>query len=248
MDSTSDRKLAVVTGSSSGIGLELAKQCAMHDFDVLLCAGDAMIHGAAAQIAAQITLSAEGVQADLSTREGIERLVDAVRQTRRSVDALVLNLGFGVAGCFVETDLDAELATITLHCNHTVHLAKRMIPGMMARGSGRMLITTALSGATSSPHAAVHRATTAFVMAFAEALRVEVAGAGVTITTLQPGPSPSSDDAAHLARRGIEAMMAGNDWVFGGSKSRLAGFAGELPEAVRSVRVAMSTEPDPRKA
>jgi short-subunit dehydrogenase len=262
MGNVSDRKFAVITGASSGIGLELAKQCAAHNFDVLMCAEDASIHVAAAEVDPR----AQAVQADLATREGCEQLVQAVRRVGRPVDALILNAGVGVGGRFLDTDLDAELRMIALNCNHIVHISKRLVPAMVARGKGRVLITGSVVSTAPAPYQAVYGATKAFVMSFAEALRVEIADSGVTVTVLQPGATDTNfferadmtdtkvgqakkDDPALVAKRGFEAMMDGKDSVLGGSfKSRLQGLANELlPETIKAKQVAKTTEPGSAK-
>jgi len=258
MGTATDRPLALITGASSGIGLELAKQCAGNGFDILVCAEDAAIH----DVAASIDARAQAVQVNLASRDGVEQLVQAIRQAGRPVDALLLNAGVGVGGRFIETDLDAELEVIALNCNHTVHLAKRIVPQMVARGKGRVLVTGSVVSTAPAPYQAVYGATKAFVMSFAEALRVEIAGSGVTVTTLQPGATDTlfferadmldtkvgqaeKDDPALVARRGFEAMMAGKDSVLGGAlKSRLQGLANEvLPETVKAKEVAKTSEP-----
>ena len=143
-----------------------------------------------------------------------------------------------------------------------LELAKRIVPGMVVRGKGRVLVTGSVVSTAPAPYQAVYGATKAFVMSFAEALRVEVADSGVTITTLQPGATDTSfferanmtdtkvgqaekDDPALVARRGFEAMMSGKDSVLGGAfKSRLQGLANEvLPETVKAKQVAKTSEP-----
>src|SRR3954471_17490974 len=132
------RMFAVVTGASSGIGYELAKQCVEHGFDVLVCAEDSGIESAATTLD-----SGPGavvpVRADLSTFEGVEALVSAIESHHRPVDALLLNAGVGLGGPFTETELEIELKMVALNCNHSLHLTKRMLPAMLARGQGRIL-------------------------------------------------------------------------------------------------------------
>jgi uncharacterized protein len=261
MGTVSNRKLAVVTGASAGIGLELARQCARNGFDVVACSGDARIQEAAAQIGAD-GVNVHPVQADLRTREGAESLYHAIQATGRPVDALLLNAGVGVAGRFVETSLDDELDMVALNCNHTVHLAKLVVPDMVARGRGRVLVTGSVVSTSPSPYQTVYGATKAFVMSFAEGLRTELEDTGVTVTALQPGATDTEfferadmmdtkvgqakkDDPADVARRGFEAMMAGKDSVLGGGlKSKLQGLANEvLPETVKASQVAKTTKP-----
>jgi short-subunit dehydrogenase len=260
MGTVGNRKLAVVTGASSGIGLELARQCAQNGFDLVVCAEDAGIHRVAAAIAGSGTVQA--VQTDLRTRDGCRTLASAVTATRRPVDALLLNAGVGVGGHFIETELDDELDMIALNCNHTVHVAKLLVPAMVKVGHGKVLITGSVVSTAPSPYQAVYGATKAFVMSFGEALRTELLGTGVTVTVLQPGATETNfferadmvdtkvgqaekDDPALVARRGFEAMMDGKDSVLGGSfMSRMQGLANEiLPETVKAKQVAKTTEP-----
>src|ERR671919_2129017 len=105
------RRFAVVTGASSGIGYELARQCVEHDFDVLICAEDSSIDRAARDLGAGGAVVVP-VQADLATYDGVEALHRAILAHHRPVDALLLNAGVGVGGAFVQTDLAAELKMV----------------------------------------------------------------------------------------------------------------------------------------
>jgi short-subunit dehydrogenase len=267
MATENKRKLAVVTGASSGIGFHLAKQCTQGGFDVIVCADDAKIHDAAAEIGTIPTNgdnigTAQAVQVDLSTREGVEMLFQAIQATGRPVDALLLNAGVGLGGAFLDQNLEANLKMIALNCNHTVHLAKRVLPGMVARRSGRILITASVASTAPQPYNTVYGATKAFVMAFAEGLRVELKDTGVTVTALQPGATETEfferanlqntkvgeakkDDPAMVAKNGFEAMMAGKDAVLGGGfKSKVEGIMNEvLPETVKAGQSAKQNKP-----
>ena len=260
MATLNTRKLAVITGASSGIGYELARQCIENGFDAIICAEDPGIQSAATTLGGGG--SALPVRADLRTRAGIETLMAAVTSVGRPVDALLLNAGVGVGGPFIETSLEEELHMIALNCNHTVHLAKLLVPAMVARGEGKVLITGSVVSTAPSPFQAVYGATKAFVMSFGEALRVELADTGVTVTVLQPGATDTQfferadlmdtkvgqdpkDDPALVAKRGFDAMMDGKDSVLGGGfKNRLLGLANEiLPETVKAKQVASTTKP-----
>jgi short-subunit dehydrogenase len=255
------RKFAVVTGASSGIGFELARQCVEHDFDVLICAEDAGIERAAAQLRAAGGLVIP-FQADLATFDGVEQLSEAILGHHRPVDALLLNAGVGVGGEFIGTDLAAELRMIALNCNHTVHLAKRVVPAMVSRGQGRVLITGSVVSTSPNPYQAIYGATKAFVMSFGEALRYELKDTGVTVTVLQPGATDTNffdradlrdtkigqgdkDDPALVAKNGFEAMMDGKDSVLAGSfKSKAEGMMNEvMPETVKAAQAGKRTQP-----
>lgn len=261
MATQNSRSYAVITGASSGIGFELARQCIEHDFDLLVCAEDAGITDAARRLA-QGGGRAEPLQADLATRTGVDDLCAAVEAAGRPVDALLLNAGVGVGGAFLDTDLERELQMIALNCNHTIRVAKRLLPAMVARGSGRVLITGSVVSTAPSPYQAVYGATKAFVMSFGEALRYELAETGVTVTVLQPNATDTNffaranlentpvgqakkDDPAVVAAQGFSAMMAGKDSVLGGSlKSRVVGLMNEiLPETVKAAQLGKLSKP-----
>jgi len=265
MATETKRKFAVVTGASSGIGFELARQCLEHDFDVLICAEDARIEGAATLLGATGGVVIP-VQADLATYDGVERLYAAILEQHRAVDALLLNAGIGLGGEFIKTDLATELRMIALNCDHTVHLAKRVAPGMVSRGQGRILMTGSVVSTSPNPYQAVYGATKAFVMSFGEALRYELKDTGVTVTVLQPGATDTNfferadlldtkvgqsdkDDPALVARQGFEAMMAGKDSVLAGSlKSQAEGMMNEvLPETVKAAQAGKQTRPGSAK-
>src|SRR4051794_31736425 len=127
------KPFAVVTGASSGIGLELAKQFAEHDHDLLLCADDDIPTDS---IQAS---SIQTVRADLRTRVGVDTLYRAVSDSGRDIDALVLNAGVGQGGAFVDQYLEDILSIVDLNVASTVHLARLVLPDMVRRGSGRVL-------------------------------------------------------------------------------------------------------------
>ncbi|MEU9414943.1 SDR family NAD(P)-dependent oxidoreductase [Streptomyces sp. NPDC048272] len=244
--------LAVVTGASSGIGYELAKQFAEHGYDLIIAAEDAAITNAAATLVTQ-GARVEAVRADLATAEGVEKLHGAITATRRPVAAAALNAGVGQGGPFLETALADELEIIDLNVTSTVHLAKRLLPGMVEDGEGRMLITSSIASTMPGSFQAVYNASKSFLQSFAQALQNELKGTGVTVTSLMPGPTETEffaradmldtkvgqadkDDPAQVAAQGFEAMMAGKDKVVAGSwKTKAQGLANRvLPDSVKA--------------
>ncbi|GAA4978725.1 SDR family NAD(P)-dependent oxidoreductase [Kineococcus glutinatus] len=245
-DPGTTRPLALVTGASSGIGLELARSLARRGYDLVVAAEDAELHAAAAELEREGTTVA-AVQVDLTVPGDVERLWDAVVASGRSVDVVALNAGAGVGGAFAETDLAAELGIIQLNCASTVHLAKRAVQAMTARGEGRVLVTSSLAARVPSAHQAVYAGTKAFVHDFAQSIGAELDGSGVTVTAFMPGPthseffdragltdtklgaSDAKDDPAQVAEQAVEALLEGKDHVVTGSlATKVSGALGAL--------------------
>jgi len=248
MATSSTKQFAVITGASSGIGYELAKQFAQNGFDLLIASAGDGINSAARDIEA-LGVSVQPVQADLATHEGVHQLQSAIHATGRPLDAIAINAGVGVSGRFVETDLGEELNMIALNVTSTVHLAKHVVKDMVARGSGRILFTASIAGAMPTPYEAIYGATKAFIRSFSQSLREELKDTGVSVTALMPGATETNffhragaddtklgagkkDDAAEVAKEGYEALMAGKDHVVAGSfKNKLEAAAGyALPD------------------
>ncbi|MDP9408336.1 MAG: SDR family NAD(P)-dependent oxidoreductase [Actinomycetota bacterium] len=260
---TDTRPLALVTGASSGIGYELAKQFATNGFDVVVNAEDAGITAAAAELTgAGAGASVQPVQADLSTYEGVEQLWSAVVATGRPLAAAALNAGIGRGGPFVETDLTDELQLIGLNITGTTHLAKRVLVAMHTRGEGKVLFTSSIASTMPGSFHAVYNASRSFVQSLSEALQNELKETGITVTALMPGPTDTEfferadlmdttigqgpkDDPAQVARQGFEAMMAGKDKVVGGGlKSKVQAAANAvLPDAVKSAAHRQQAKP-----
>ncbi len=258
------KSLAVVTGASSGIGLELAKQFATNDFDLVVAAEDAELATAAAELQG-LGARVEAVQVDLATPEGVEELAGAVTRQGRPLDALALNAGRGAGGEFVGgTSLADELEIIDLNCRSTVHLAKLLVPAMVGRGEGRVLITSSIASTMPGPYQAVYNASKSFTQSFALALREELSDTGVTVTSLMPGPTETEfferadmedtpmggtesmqDPAEQVARQAFEGLMAGKERVEAGSlmskiQGRMSRF---LPDAVKAKAHSKMAEP-----
>jgi short-subunit dehydrogenase len=252
MDNASNRPLALVTGASSGIGRELAKQFARNDFDLIMTAEDGELAAAAREVEA-LGAAVESVQADLATPDGVEQLHARIQAAGRPLDAAALNAGVGSGGSFADTPLEDELRLVDLNVRSTVHLAKYVVRDMKARGSGRILFTSSIASTMPGPYQAVYNASKSFVQSLALALRNELKGTGVTVTSLMPGPtdtefferagmldtkvgSGSKDPAADVARDGFEAMMGGRERVVASSASTKAQgrFSRLMPDSVKA--------------
>src|SRR3954469_21884371 len=259
---TAGRPLAVVTGASSGIGRELAAQFAENGYDLVVAAEDERIESVARSFTGN-GVQAVPVQANLATFDGVEDLYQAIRATGRP-DAVAINAGVGVGGDFArDNDLADELRLIGLNLTGAVHLARCVLPDMIAAGRGGLLFTSSIAATAPGPYHATYAASKAFLLSFAEAIRYELRDTGVTVTALMPGPTDTEffdragmegtklreqtakDNPAEVAREGFEALMAGKDHVVAGSmKNKAQVAAGRImPETAKAATQARQTEP-----
>lgn len=253
-----NKPLAVVTGASTGIGYELAKCCARAGFDLLIAADEPRIHAAATDIellGAQVT----SIEADLATMAGIERLVEAIGE--REVEVLIANAGRGLGHAFLEQDLAQIRHVIDTNVTGTVALVHKVGREMQRRGRGRILVTGSIAGIVPGTYHAVYNATKAFIESFTNALRAELKGSDVTVTTLMPGATDTEffaragmldtrvgqgrkADAASVARTGFDAMMNGEAEVVAGWQNKImAAIATVVPASVLAESHRRSAEP-----
>lgn len=246
--------LAVVTGASTGIGRELAHILASHGYALLITADERELDHAADELRS-VGADVTALRTDLATYDGTEQLYAAVRETGLPVDVLALNAGVGQGGRFLDTDLGDEARIIDLNISSTVHLAKRLLPQMVGRGRGRVLVTSSVAATMPGSYQAVYNASKSFLQSFAQALSDELrsSGSGVTVTSLMPGPtrtpffrragmldapvgSRQKDDPHQVAVQGYEAMLAGKRKVVAGSAmTRAQGVANKvLPDRVKA--------------
>lgn len=263
---TPTQGLAVVTGASSGIGYELAKEFAKNGFDLMIASQSERLQDAA-QSLESLGVHVDAVQADLATYDGVEKLCQAIQSSVRPVEAIAINAGVGVSGDFAtSTSLEDELNLIRLNVISPVHLAKRVTKEMVARGRGRVLFTSSIAGTMPSPFEAVYGASKAFLTSFGQAIRNELKDTGVTVTVLMPGATETDffhrahmedtklgvsdkDDPAEVAHDGFEALMAGKDHVVAGSsKNKLQAAAGHaLPDPMVAELHRKQSEPGSAK-
>src|SRR6266513_170724 len=248
---------ALVTGGSSGIGLELAKCLAQHGFDLAIVARtrDAL-EAAAGQIEGQQDVKVHVFAADLRRREAPQAIFDFLRNENIPVEILINNAGFGLGGEFAETELTRELEMIQVNIAALTHLTKLFLPAMIKRRSGRILNVASTAAFQPGPLMAVYYATKAYVLSFSEALAEELRDSGVTVTALCPGPTrtdfaasaqvPESRlstlfgiaDATSVAEYGVTAMFHGRRVAVPGIKNKIVAQANRFAPRSVTARVA----------
>jgi len=256
------RKLAVVTGASTGIGLELARQCARHGFDLIIAANEEEIDKAADELRRE-RVAVEAVNADLATIEGVNRL--HARINGRPVDALLANAGRGLGKAFLDQDFDAIRCVIDTNVTGTAYLIHKIGRDMRARGHGRILITGSIAGYIPGSYQAVYNGTKAFLDSFSYALREELKDTEITVTCLMPGATETEffrradmldtrvgaeekDDPADVAKDGFDAMMAGEGGLVSGWQNKLQVAAAHvLPEKMLANRHTQEAAPGTAK-
>ncbi|MGK6308209.1 SDR family NAD(P)-dependent oxidoreductase [Variovorax sp. DT-64] len=235
MEASDLRPLAVVTGASSGIGLELAKQAARNGFDLVIGADEPLVQAEAALQALGAQVSS--VQADLATRQGVDQLLAAA--DGRPIEALFANAGHGLGGAFLDQDFDDVQHVIHTNITGTIYLLQQVARAMVKLGRGRILITGSIAGFQPGSFQAVYNGTKAFIDSFALALRNELKDTGVTVSCLMPGVTDThffaranmldtrfgqqedKADPTEVAKVGYEAMMKGEADVIAGWKNKL---------------------------
>jgi short-subunit dehydrogenase len=257
---TDTRPLALITGASSGIGHELARQFALHGHDLVVNAEDESLESAARELR-ETGAEVRAVRADLRTGEGRFLLLDALDGL--TVDVAVLNAGVGRGGAFVDTDLADDQEVIDLDVTATVRLAKPLLRAMVRRGAGRLAFTSSVAATMPGSFQPVYNASKAFVQSFAEALAEEVKDTGVTVTAFMPGPTDTDffdragmaddtrfgtmekDDPAQVAEQAFEAIVKGEKKAVTGSlKAKAQGWAGKvLPDGVKAAAHRRMAEP-----
>ncbi len=180
---------ALVTGASSGIGADLARELAARGHGIVLVARRADRLGAlAAELREAHGVRAEALACDLTDPAARDALPGRVQELGLTVEVLVNNAGYGSSGPFVELDAAAETAMVRLNCEAVVALTRAYAPEMVGRGRGAILVVASSAGMQPIPGQATYAASKAFALSFAEALHAELGGDGVTITALCPGP------------------------------------------------------------
>ncbi len=233
-------KTALITGASSGIGLELAKiHASRGDNLVLVARNRSKLETLQQQLEQQHGVKIVVIEKDLSLADSTQQIFDETRVKNIQIDYLINNAGFGDFGLFFQTRWPKELQMINLNITALTHLCKLYIPEMMAQGGGKILNVASTAAFQPGPTMAVYYATKAYVLHFSEAIANELKTTQVTVTALCPGATESDfqkvaameesrlvkgkklPSAKEVADYGYRAMMKGKTVAIHGIKNYL---------------------------
>ena len=212
-DTPPTRPLALVTGASNGIGLEIARELARRGHDLVVTGRSPRTEEVAEELRG-LGVDTYPVRADLADYDAVEALWKATIELGHPLDVAVLNAGIGVGGAFADVDLAEDLKLIDLNVKSVVHLAKRVMVDMIPRRRGRILMTSSISATQPTPYETTYGPSRAFVYMFAESLRAEVLEHGITVTALLPGrdrqrlPRPRRHGRHEVRRQQLEERQA----------------------------------------
>jgi short-subunit dehydrogenase len=244
---SSTRPLALVTGASAGIGVELARELAGHGHDLVLTARrTAPMEKLADELrvtGATVTVLA----ADLSKPGAAASVAHEIATRGLSIDVLINNAGLGGAGRFDKIDLGRTSEMLQVNIVALTELTRMIVPGMIARGRGKIMLVASVAGFQPGPRMAVYFASKAYVLSLGEALAYELRGTGVQVTVLCPGATETEFfaiaganpdrgankvrkmmSAAVVARIGYQALAAGKRVVIAGAVNRILAFGGRF--------------------
>jgi short-subunit dehydrogenase len=260
---THDKKHALITGGTSGIGYELAKLFAKDGYDLIIVARDDQeLRNAETELKSIYQINVVTISKDLSEPQSAFELYEDLVNMGIKPDAIVNDAGQGLYGKFIDTDIKKELSIIQLNVSSLVVLTKLFLKDMIERGDGKILNLSSVASKIPGPYQSVYHGTKAFVQSFTEAIRSEVKGSGVTITALLPGATDTDffnkadmldskivqdgklADAAGVAKDGYNALMNDDDMVVSGFGNKVqVAMSNVLPDSMVADNVKKQQQP-----
>jgi short-subunit dehydrogenase len=182
----------LVTGASSGIGLELARVLAQHGYDVVITArSEARLQQLSDELRIKYGVAGRVLVADLAQLDAPQQIFEELQRDGIAIDVLVNNAGFATYGSFSQTDIDAELQLLQVNIVALTHLTKLLLPPMIKRRRGKILNVASTAAFQPGPLMAAYYASKAYVLSFSQAIGEELRGSGVSVSCLCPGPTTS---------------------------------------------------------
>src|ERR1700712_2637620 len=261
---------ALITGASSGIGLELAREFARNKHPLIIVApDDEELDEIAEQLKAEFGVAVTPIAADLTDPDAAEDIFNTIEEAGLTVEVLVNNAGLGQRGKFWEIPLEKDLEMIHLNIEAVIRLTKLFLPPMIARGQGVILNTASVAGFEPGPMMAIYHATKAFILSWSEALATELEDTAITVTALCPGPVdtdffPKADlvettafqkanvmSPQEVAKVGHEAAMKGERVIIPGALNKVMitsrRLIGESVQAKKNQKMYAEVKPEDHK-
>jgi hypothetical protein len=255
---TDDRRWTLVTGASSGIGVELARVFAGRGHSLVLTARrEDRLAALAAELAGKHGVTVEALVFDLEDPAAPEALHRAVEGRGIELHTLVNNAGFGLRGRFATLPFDRQAAMVELNVTALTKLSRLFLPGLIERRQGGILNVASTAAFQAGPYMAVYYATKAYVLSLSEALHEEAKPHGVTVTALCPGPTPTEFSAraslemtrlfklramtlsaAEVARQGVASYEVGKAIVIPGLFNKIGAFGAQIGPRALGRRIA----------
>ena len=236
---------ALVTGASGGIGKDIAVLLAKRGYDLILVArSEEKLQSLSAELSAAHGIRTRVIAQDLSVPGSVAQLMNRVGTDVAQLEVLINNAGVGVAGLFAETESQRLSEMVQLNVNTLMDLTRAVLPSMKARGNGYIMNVASAVAFQPCPHFAAYGATKAFVLSLSQALHVELAGTGVSVTAVCPGSTATDfhqvagsdrsfvaklmDKSGDVARAGVDAMFARRSSVVTGLLNKPLPFVNRL--------------------
>lgn len=241
-----DRKTALITGASTGIGYELSKIFAREGYNAILVARNRVKLGEVAKELERLYgISTKVVSADLSLSSAPEKLYREIAASEIFIDVLVNNAGIGTFGPFHQTSLKSELELIQLNIASLAHLTKLFLPQMLSRRFGKILNVASTAAFQPGPFMSNYYASKAYVVSFSVALASELKGKGVSVSVLCPGPTRSEFhkranmensglmklpfmESYEVAQKGFDGLMKGKTVIIPGTLNKIGATLGKI--------------------
>jgi hypothetical protein len=258
------KKTALITGATSGIGYELARLFAKDGYDLVIVArSNEELERTSSKLQNEFKIKVTALTKDLFDPQNAFKVYDEVKVKGIDVNVLVNDAGHGLYGEFKATDLNMELKIINLNIASLVVLTKLFLKDMISKGEGKILNLSSIASKSPGPWQSVYHGTKAFVQSFTEAIHYEVKDKGITVTALLPGVTDTDFfrkanmesskiaqdeskmmDPANVAKDGYDALMAGKDMVVSGFKNKIE-VAKNLVKSDKKLAESMADQQEP---
>ena len=248
------RKTALITGATSGIGLELTLLLASDGLDLILVArNEERLSEVKNELSNKYQINIKTIAKDLSKPESSKEIYNETKD--HEINILINNAGFGDYGEFIKSDWQTQEKMINLNIISLTHLTKFFLPQMIERKEGKILNVASTAAFQPGPYMSVYFATKAYVLSFSEALAEEIKHTGITITTLCPGPTrtgfekeskteaaglfagPNVMTAVEVASYGYRAMLKGQRIAIPGIQNKILATLAKISPSFLSTKI-----------